>query len=190
MSSHIIPNLRVGKIEPSLSRSVIYDFSFSKYCITILKQYSMCYLLGVLNINIFVIVLASEENPFGERWYQKYALESFPTDLNFAYLAKAFEENIYMERGFHRVKGEDPPDWNTFVSFSSRPDFSDLRDVLVLRSDEIAEYGHQAEDLILQCTYNEQTCHLRYTFYVNITLQTCVVFWYQNSVNTNSTLTL
>ena len=121
------------------------------------------YLIRNFKKSTFSVVLASEKSPFVDGWYQKYALESFPTDKNYGKLAKRFEEDIYQNRGFHRVKGEDPPDWNTFVSFSSRPDFSDLRDVLVLSSDEIAEYGHQVEDLILQCTYNEQNCHLRYT---------------------------
>ena len=80
-------------------------------------------------------------------------------------MAKDFEENVYRSRGFHRVKGEHPPDWNTFVSFSSSPDFSDLRDVFALSSEEIADYGHQEEDFILQCTYNELNCrNVRYTF--------------------------
>ena len=70
---------------------------------------------------------------------------------------------MYRSRGFHRVKGGDPPDWNTFVSFSSSPDLSDLRDALVLSKDEIANYGHQRDDLILQCTYDGQKCNMRYT---------------------------
>ena len=61
------------------------------------------------------------------------------------------------------MKGDDPPDWYNFVSFSSSPDLSDLRDVLVLSKDEIAKYGLQRDDLILQCTYNEQMCNMRYT---------------------------
>ena len=106
-------------------------------------------------------LLASEESVFVEDWYKQYELQSFPTDINYDKMAEEFED-VYQSRGFHRVKGEHPPDWNTFVSFSSSADFSDLRDVLVLNSDEIAEYSHQKEDLILQCTFNEQECDLRY----------------------------
>ena len=95
-------------------------------------------------------------------------------------MAEDFKD-VYRSRGFHRVKGEHPPDWNTFVSFSSSPDFSDLRDVLVLSSDEIAEYSHQKEDLILQCTFDEQECDLRYILEI-ICILFYVVFncWYQN----------
>ena len=115
---------------------------------------------------LFFFLLATEESPFTEDWHLQFTLESFPTDIDYQVLAKLFEE-AYQSRGFHRVKGEDPPDWNTFVSFSSSPDFSDLRDVLVLDSEEIAKYGHQKENLILQCTYNEQKCNIRYTFLSN-----------------------
>ncbi|XP_072029321.1 uncharacterized protein [Amphiura filiformis] len=101
---------------------------------------------------------ATEESPFVDDWYSRYILESFPTNIDYEELATKFEESNYKSRGFHRVKGENPPDWNTFVSFSSTADFSDLEDVLQLTGDEIAKYGHQGEDLILQCTYNEQQC--------------------------------
>ena len=82
---------------------------------------------------------------------------------------------MYTSRGFHRVKGEDPPDWNTFVSFSSSPDLSDLRGALVLSRDEIANYGHQRDDLILECTYDNQKCNMRYPFYNLILVYSSII---------------
>ncbi len=76
-------------------------------------------------------------------------------------MADNFQYNVYQRREFDRVKGDDPPDWNTFISFSSTADFKELKDVLLLDGDEIAEHGHQRDDLILQCTYNEQKCNMR-----------------------------
>ncbi|XP_070545383.1 uncharacterized protein [Ptychodera flava] len=70
-----------------------------------------------------------------------------------------FENGYYRDNGFSGVvKGEVPPDWYGFKTFSSTPDYSDLRSVLKLTGEEIAKYGHQAEDFILQCTYDEKTC--------------------------------
>ncbi|XP_072051436.1 uncharacterized protein [Amphiura filiformis] len=97
-------------------------------------------------------------SPFVEDWYLRYQLESFPTDIDYKDLALKFNETVYQPHVFHRVKGEIPPDWNSFLSFSSTADFSDLNDVLGLTADEIVRYGHQTEDLILECTYNEQNC--------------------------------
>ena len=87
--------------------------------------------------------------------------------IDYEEMAKTFQENIYQRRGFERVKGEDPPDWNSFISFSSTADFRELKDVLLLDGDEIAEYGHQRDDLILQCTYNQQKCNIRSVLYGN-----------------------
>ena len=98
-----------------------------------------------------------EESPFVDPgWYKTFARESFSNNIDYHKF-----EDTYKSRGFHRVKGEQPPDWNAFLSFSSSPDLSDLRDVLVLSKDEISKYGHQRDDLILQCTYNEQICNMR-----------------------------
>ncbi|XP_070554900.1 degenerin unc-8-like [Ptychodera flava] len=70
-----------------------------------------------------------------------------------------FENGYYKDNGFSGVvKGEVPPDWYGFKTFSSTPDYSDLRRVLKLTREEIAIYGHQAEDFILQCTYDEKSC--------------------------------
>ncbi|XP_072025218.1 uncharacterized protein [Amphiura filiformis] len=119
---------------------------------------------------------AIEENPLVDGWYSRYTLESFPTNIDYEEMATKFN---YKSRGFHRVKGEDPPDWNTFVSFSSTADFSDLEDVLQLTGDEIAKYGHQDEDLILQCTYNEQECNIsKFVRFLDDTYGNCYTFNY------------
>ncbi|XP_077864942.1 degenerin-like protein unc-105 [Saccoglossus kowalevskii] len=70
-----------------------------------------------------------------------------------------FVTNSYHDHQFGRVKSEDPPDWPGFITYSSTPDYSDLENVLKLRADEIAELGHQLEDFVLECSYDEQVCN-------------------------------
>ncbi|XP_070563558.1 uncharacterized protein [Ptychodera flava] len=70
-----------------------------------------------------------------------------------------FQYHYFTDPGFTRVKREKPPDLNGFVTFSSTPDFSDVRRVLKLTADEIEEYGHQAKDFILQCTFGGIPCN-------------------------------
>ncbi|XP_077869753.1 uncharacterized protein LOC144361815, partial [Saccoglossus kowalevskii] len=69
-----------------------------------------------------------------------------------------FFKSVYRDNLFDRVKGEDPPDWTRFKTFSSTPDHSDLRHVLKLTEAEILAYGHQMDDFILQCNYNSEKC--------------------------------
>ena len=103
---------------------------------------------------------ATEKYPFFQDWHLEFS-KSLPTNYDVEEMALFFERNVYKKRGFHRVKGQDPPDWNAFLSFSSRPDFSDLADVLILDDEEIAKFGHLDDGLILQCTFNEQNCNIR-----------------------------
>ncbi|XP_072016191.1 uncharacterized protein [Amphiura filiformis] len=121
-----------------------------------------------------------EEFTFVDGWYSRYTLESFPTNIDYEEMATKFKDVNYQSRGFGRVKGDNPPDWNTFISFSSTADFSDLHDVLLLTGDEIANYGHQEEDLILQCTYNEQQCNITSKFarFLDDTYGNCFSFNY------------
>ncbi|XP_006825152.1 uncharacterized protein LOC100366841 [Saccoglossus kowalevskii] len=69
-----------------------------------------------------------------------------------------FEYTVYKDPMFDRVRREEPPDWNGFVTFSSTPDFSDLRSILKLKRNELKEYGHKPEDFILQCSYAGVKC--------------------------------
>ncbi|XP_077869752.1 uncharacterized protein LOC144361814, partial [Saccoglossus kowalevskii] len=71
-----------------------------------------------------------------------------------------FFQSIYRDSLFNRVKGEDPPDWARFKTFSKTPDHSDLREVLKLTEAEISAYGHQIDDFILQCTFTSEECKL------------------------------
>ncbi|XP_070564510.1 uncharacterized protein [Ptychodera flava] len=84
---------------------------------------------------------------------------------------------ITLQRHLYHVRREDPPDWNGFVTFSSTPDFSDLKQVLQLSAEEIKEYGHQAEDFILQCSYNERPCnHSDFKPFQDIVYGNCYTF--------------
>ncbi|XP_077868793.1 uncharacterized protein LOC144359476 [Saccoglossus kowalevskii] len=69
-----------------------------------------------------------------------------------------FLEYIYHDSRFYRVKGENPPDWTRFKTFSKTPDHSDLRQVLKLTEEEVSRYGHQKKTFILQCTFASEQC--------------------------------
>ncbi|XP_077865309.1 uncharacterized protein LOC144351913 [Saccoglossus kowalevskii] len=69
-----------------------------------------------------------------------------------------FFQSFYQDSLFYRVKGEDPPDWSRFKTFSSTPDHSDLRQVLKLTEVEMSARAHQIEDFILQCTFASEKC--------------------------------
>ncbi|XP_070582312.1 uncharacterized protein [Ptychodera flava] len=75
---------------------------------------------------------------------------------------KIFDEfihEVYVNRNFDFVRSENPPSWNQFLLASSTPDFTDLQDVLKLTPEELYRLGHQAEDLVLQCTYDQNKCN-------------------------------
>ncbi|XP_070532973.1 amiloride-sensitive sodium channel subunit beta-2-like [Ptychodera flava] len=72
---------------------------------------------------------------------------------------KDFISNVYINRNFDFVRSENPPSWNQFLLASSTPDFTDLQDVLKLTPEELSRLGHQAEDLVLQCTYDQKNCN-------------------------------
>ncbi|XP_070546444.1 uncharacterized protein [Ptychodera flava] len=75
-----------------------------------------------------------------------------------------FKDNIYQDRGLGRVRGETPPDWERFKSFSKFPEYSHFSDVLKLTGEEINTLGHQVNDFILQCSYAGEECHIREDF--------------------------
>ncbi|XP_077866593.1 uncharacterized protein LOC100372922 [Saccoglossus kowalevskii] len=100
--------------------------------------------------------------------YQEGSVNLFPQGWNIPYLILTDDENIYedfknnffSDHGFDRVKGENPPDWSGFQTFSSSPDYSDMEDVLKLSTEEIAHLGHQFDDFILQCTFDQKSCDM------------------------------
>ena len=55
------------------------------------------------------------------------------------------------------VEGES--DWWGFYNSSTASDFSDLADVANPTQEELRAYGHQAEDFILQCTFDKRNCN-------------------------------
>ncbi|XP_070576184.1 uncharacterized protein [Ptychodera flava] len=100
---------------------------------------------------------ASPEDVFSRNWREPFL--TITEDMNkYDY----FKNSYYKDRGFDRVKGENPPDWNGFLTFSSTPDYSDLEKVLKLQAEDIETLGHQADDLILMCTFNQEKCTPRY----------------------------
>ena len=57
-------------------------------------------------------------------------------------------------------------DFDAFIAKSTTPDFSDLVDVLKPTAQEIIEYGHQAEEFIVQCSFDKRNCTKRLAFFV------------------------
>nr|XP_006818286.1 PREDICTED: uncharacterized protein LOC102801560 [Saccoglossus kowalevskii] len=96
---------------------------------------------------------------FDGAWYSNFL---DVTDEHHIY--QTFRDEYYRDNGFDRVKGEDPPDWLGFMTFSSSPDFSDIRSVLKLTPEEIYNYGHQLNDFILQCSFDQQPCNMSEDF--------------------------
>ncbi|XP_019629867.1 PREDICTED: uncharacterized protein LOC109474096 [Branchiostoma belcheri] len=56
------------------------------------------------------------------------------------------------------VAGEN--DWGEFLLSSNTDDYTDITDFSMATREEIAEMGHQKEDLILQCTFDKERCSL------------------------------
>ncbi|XP_038061024.1 uncharacterized protein LOC119731823 isoform X2 [Patiria miniata] len=69
-------------------------------------------------------------------------------DFNFQY------DNYY---DFGTVTGES--DWDGFLANSKSEDFSDIINVANPTRDELDVLGHQAEDFILQCTFDRRKCN-------------------------------
>ncbi|XP_022079731.1 low-density lipoprotein receptor-related protein-like isoform X1 [Acanthaster planci] len=98
------------------------------------------------------------QNPFRDPlWYEDYATL---VKANHHYLFDEFSSR-YGRSPFYRVKGEYPPDWNGFVTYSATPDYRDLVDVPKLSRDEVHRFGHQEVDFIIQCSYDENKCDNR-----------------------------
>ena len=107
---------------------------------------------------MLLLFVSDTNNPFADSdWYAPYTSLVPITDHNI------FEDFTKVHRGqpFDRVKGEEPPDWNGFLTFSATPDYSDLVDVPKLSRDEVDRFGHQKEDFILQCSYDQKKCDMR-----------------------------
>ncbi|XP_033639804.1 uncharacterized protein LOC117300189 [Asterias rubens] len=98
-----------------------------------------------------------KEDPFADpNWYLPYKSLLKP---KFYPMFESFPRN-YTKPPFDRVADLDPPNWDSFMTFSARPDYSDLVDVLELSGDQVANFGHQKEDFILQCTYEQKKCNM------------------------------
>ncbi|XP_038073461.1 amiloride-sensitive sodium channel subunit beta-like [Patiria miniata] len=55
----------------------------------------------------------------------------------------------------------DENDWRGFYAKSTADDFSDLVDVANPTREELENLGHQAQDFILQCTFDKRNCSYR-----------------------------
>ncbi|XP_022096860.1 uncharacterized protein LOC110982619 isoform X2 [Acanthaster planci] len=122
-------------------------------------------------------------NPFEMEDWKDPFLPFIPENYQEEFLS-SFREYFYTPRPFSRVRSEDPPDWSRFVTFSEQPDYSDLSEVLKLTEGEIAQHGHQFEDLVLQCSFDSTPCHRGHTIFHQIQNEkygNCYIFNYKGS---------
>ncbi|XP_070561544.1 uncharacterized protein [Ptychodera flava] len=72
-----------------------------------------------------------------------------------------FRENFFVNRATDFIPKQYPPSWDHFLVSSNTPDFSDLNQVLRLSQEELRRMGHQGQDLIVQCTYDQRECSVK-----------------------------
>ncbi|XP_072167275.1 epithelial sodium channel subunit alpha-like [Diadema setosum] len=58
----------------------------------------------------------------------------------------------------------DENDWPGFYSHSVADDFSDFFDVVNPTQQEIRDYGHQLQDFVIQCTFDQRQCNITHEF--------------------------
>ncbi|XP_071506083.1 epithelial sodium channel subunit alpha-like [Diadema antillarum] len=58
----------------------------------------------------------------------------------------------------------DENDWRGFYSHSVADDFSDFFDVVNPTQQEIRNYGHQLQDFVIQCTFDQRQCNITHEF--------------------------
>ncbi|XP_071965540.1 epithelial sodium channel subunit beta-like, partial [Antedon mediterranea] len=87
--------------------------------------------------------LSSYHNLFD--WYDNYYYDSDFT----------FEYDHYYDWG----DVTDENDWQGFYDNSKADDFSDILEVTRLTKEELRDLGHNAEDLIIQCTFDKRSCN-------------------------------
>ena len=118
----------------------------------------MSYLFHAVNLS----TLPPDQDPFeSNSWKDPYS-DFVPNEVDADELFNDFKYSFYTARPFSRVRSEDPADWQRFLTFSEQPDYSDLSEVLKLKNEEIAMFGHQKYDFILQCTFNGIGCRNTY----------------------------
>ncbi|XP_070574541.1 uncharacterized protein [Ptychodera flava] len=95
-----------------------------------------------------------------------------------------FLNNYYKPNNFERVDKSSDLDWIGYLTYSSSPDYSDLQNVLHLPREDVARFGHQAEDFILQCSFDDSYCdHRAFHAFENDRYGNCFTFnsWQMNS---------
>ncbi|XP_072013768.1 acid-sensing ion channel 5-like isoform X2 [Amphiura filiformis] len=75
-------------------------------------------------------------------------------DFYFDSVAYSFVYDDYLNWD---VEGDN--DWEGFVAQSKTGDYSDIADIANPTREELEMYGHQAEDFILQCTFDKRGCN-------------------------------
>nr|XP_006815636.1 PREDICTED: uncharacterized protein LOC100378515 [Saccoglossus kowalevskii] len=94
-----------------------------------------------------------------------------------------FIDSYYTKNSFDGIM-EYPPDWVGLLSRSTSPDYSDLQDMLKLSAEEVAKFGHQGEDFILRCTFDEKYCNSsQFSVFQNDNYGNCYTFNDEKLIN-------
>ena len=88
-------------------------------------------------------------------WWEASFYDNFDFDFD-AYDSFSFQYDNYYNWD---VDGES--DWDGFYAQSKTDDYSDIADIANPTREELEVYGHQAEDFILQCTFDKRGCNTR-----------------------------
>ncbi|XP_077977483.1 degenerin unc-8-like [Glandiceps talaboti] len=122
----------------------------------------------------------SDVEIFHDDWYEPYkSLVQGHVDDPVVYFDE-FRKKIFKNRGFYFIPkaAEEPPVWGYFFIASRMADYSDLKDVLKLSKEQIAKFGHQLNDLVLDCSFGGESCNLtsEFTSFQDASYGNCYTF--------------
>ncbi|XP_077867809.1 uncharacterized protein LOC100368436 [Saccoglossus kowalevskii] len=95
-----------------------------------------------------------QKSAASDNWYEPFL--DITSDEK---MYREFLSEYHAKHQYHRVKGEDPPDWLGFKSYSLTPDYGDFDEILKIGKADIYELGHQGEDFITQCFFEGVRCN-------------------------------
>lgn len=97
-----------------------------------------------------------DDGTYDDEWWEDYWEEmgDYADELVDDYVD--WGEFSYDDYGFGDV--EDDFEFELLMEASQTEDYSDLVEVLKPTKEDLDKYGHQAEDFILQCSFDKQNC--------------------------------
>ena len=91
--------------------------------------------------------------------WSPWSWQEYLNDFNWWVQSNQDSDFYYYDAGWGSVDSEN--DWMGFYENSKADDYSDLIDVVNPTREELAEFGHQLDDFVLQCTFDRRQCNKR-----------------------------